>query len=276
MIRDLKKIKNAEERKKIGEKFKYNIKEYSWLSSSANPQKDIEDELRECADEIRDGMTDEEQRDMISKIHSLKAKAFAIAKGEYEPTVRNNIIGYMLMMEEYDAREQKMSFKDIVLGILKGDEQVKEHLRNKHALSLSNMYGIIPAPESFDVEKIEDILTYFDKNYDMVGIDFSDALGRKENKENALVVSSDISSGVRKWTEKSIVQIAGKLPEIALAEAVYDSNDRVEDVAYAKNEQGKVIDRKMKENGKENESRKQENGKQEKGKQKDDVGEIEQ
>ena len=179
-IKGLDKLKNEEEYTEAKRNFDYYMSEYEWVSNSKNPKGEIEDELRECNKELHADMEQDEERNLLSKIQTLKTKYIQVARGEYAANLKGNISALLLMLEQYEASNEKRNFSDLTKGIFKGDPDTKEYLKKKYMLSWSNMYGVTKAPESLNVEPMEDILDYMAKNYDLVDIDLSD---RKDGKE---------------------------------------------------------------------------------------------
>ena len=206
-IKGLDKLKNEEEYTEAKRKFNYYMSEYEWVSNSKNPKGEIEDELRECSKELHADMEQDEERNLLSKIQTLKTKYIQVARGEYAANLKGNISALLLMLEQYEASNEKRNFYDLTKGIFKGDPDTKEYLKKKYMLSWSNMYGITKAPESLNVEPMEEILKDIAKNYDLVDIDLSDREDGKE--ETALVIvyypePGSIEKGIRANINKMV------------------------------------------------------------------------
>ena len=174
MIRSLEKIKTLEEYNIAKKDLDYYVSEYKWVSKSENPKLEIEEEIKACSDELHEGMDYDEELDLLEKIHTLKTKDISIIRGKYKPALRRNITGLVLMMEQFEAANQDISFGELAKGLIKGDTETKEYFRKKYMFTLANMYGSVPAPESLNIESRDDILDYIAKNYDLVDIDLSD------------------------------------------------------------------------------------------------------
>lgn len=180
MIRGLDKIKSIEEYETAKKGLEYCISEYKWISEAENPKQEIEEEIKACNAELRKDMDKKEEFRLLNKIHLLKTKHISIAHGEYKSALKSNINAFVLMIEQFEAANQKMKFTDLVKGIISGSPETKEYMKKKYMFTFANMYGTTPAPVSLNVESMDDILEYIDKNYDLVDIDLSD---RKEEKE---------------------------------------------------------------------------------------------
>ena len=117
------------------------------------------------------------------------------------------------MLEQYEASNEKRNFSDLTKGIFKGDPDTKEYLKKKYMLSWSNMYGITKAPESLNVEPMEEILKDIAKNYDFVDIDLSDR--KDENEETSLAIvykePGSIEKGIRANINKMVEERLGVL-----------------------------------------------------------------
>lgn len=226
MIRGLEKIKSKEEYELAKKDLEYCINEYKWISDSKNPKKDIEDELMKCSatlDDIKekeskspDEKFESEELAVLSRIQTLKTKYFPVVRGEYKSTLRQNITGLVLMLEEFEASNKAVKFGDIVKGILSGDKDMLDYLKKKYMLSLSNMYGAVPAPENLNLEKVSDILEYMAKNYDLATIDLSDSI--KTNGELSMVpiqepvvgIKADVIRSVNEKTDTYIQVLVSK------------------------------------------------------------------
>jgi len=212
-IKGLDKLKNEEEYTEAKRKFNYYMSEYEWVSNSKNPKGEIEDELRECSKELHADMEQDEERNLLSKIQTLKTKYIQVARGEYAANLKGNISALLLMLEQYEASNEKRNFYDLTKGIFKGDPDTKEYLKKKYMLSWSNMYGVTKAPESLNVEPMEDILDYMAKNYDLVDIDLSDRKDGKEETALAIVYTEpgSIEKGIRANINKMVEERLGVL-----------------------------------------------------------------
>lgn len=196
MIKELEKIKSLEEYEIAKKDFEKYMGEYKWISESENPKEEVENKLKECMQQLHFGMEKQDEIEMLSKIHTLKTKYISIARGEYQNQLRQNITGLMMMLEQFEANEKHMPFGEVVKGIFTNDEKTKEYLKNKYMLSLSNMYGVVPAPERLDLERMPDILEYMYQNYDLVTIDLSN------DEEKGLAIIPEPVVGMKKQIEE--------------------------------------------------------------------------
>lgn len=180
MIRGLEKIKSIKDYESIKDGLEYCIREYKWISECEDPKKEVEEQLIACSNKLTSEMDKAKELELLKQIHLLKTKHISIERDEYKPTLKRNINAFVLMLEQYEASKEEFKFTDIVKGIITGNPNVKEHLKKKYMFSFANMYGTTPAPESLNVESMDDILEYMDRNYELVDIDLSD---RKDTKE---------------------------------------------------------------------------------------------
>lgn len=245
-IKGLDKLKSVEEYLDAKRDFDYYMGEYEWLSNSKDPISEIESELKRCSDNLRPNMEHDEELDLLSKIQTLKAKYAKVARGEYATNLKENISALLLMMEQYEATNEKRDFTDLISGILKGDLDTKEYLKKKYMLSWSNMYGITKAPESLCVETMEDILDYMAQNYDLVDIDLSDRKG--DMRETALTIVYTEPGSIEKSIRSSINKLVDDRLKVLDNDAVkgYDGKRRTEVI---KREKQIVHDKKEQEKG---------------------------
>lgn len=198
-IRGLEKIESFEAYNEAKEQLNYYVSEYRWMLEAENsvsedkkPKTVVETELRACSKALRAGMETDDEFKLLARIHELKTKYIAIINEQYKPALKRNINGLVLMIEQFEAAHQNINFTDLVKGILSGDNEVKEYLRKKYTFTLANMYGTAPAPECLNVEKMEDILDYMDKNYSLVDIELEGREARAERlaNENQLAIAT--------------------------------------------------------------------------------------
>lgn len=212
-IKGLDKLKNEEEYTEAKRKFNYYMSEYEWVSNSKNPKGEIEDELRACSKELHADMEQDEESNLLSKIQTLGTKYIRVDRGEYASNLKKNISALLLMLEQYEASNEKRNFADLAKGILKRDPDTKEYLKRKYMLYWSNMYGITKAPESLNVEPIEAIFDFMAKYYDFVDIDLSDRKDENEETSLAIVykVPGSIEKGIRANINKMVEERLGVL-----------------------------------------------------------------
>lgn len=219
MIRSLEKIKTLEEYKLAKKDLDYCVSEYKWVSESENPKLEIEEEIKACSDELHEGMECEEERDLLERIHTLETKYTSIISGKYKAALRRNITGLVLMLEQFEAANQNISFVELAKGIIRGDTGTKEYFRKKYMFTLANMYGSVPAPESLNIESMDDILDYMAKNYDLVDIDLSDRNVR--NEEVGLVPFEEPVVGIK----SKVLEVANREVDKCIEGLSQDSVD---------------------------------------------------
>ncbi len=201
MIQGLEKIKTFEDYELARKDLEYCLHEYKWISDSKNPKKEVEEELKECMKLLRANMDRDEELNLLSRIHTLKTKYIAIVRDEYKNELRTNIIGLFLTTEQFEAASQEVSFSDIITGLLRGNHEIKSYLKKKYMFTLSNIYGIVPAPQSLNIEKMDEILDYIAKNYELVDIDLSD---RNERNEDLSLIPTEEPIGLKADIIKNI------------------------------------------------------------------------
>lgn len=193
-IQGVGKIRTDDEYKLVIENLARDVEEYKHThGNEAKAKAKAEEQMRSEMTKLTKEMDKEEERQTLHKIERLRAKIEFLKDGSYETRLMQNITGYMLMKEEYDAQKEKMPFKDILVGIVKGDLKVKEYLKKKFMLSFSNMYALTPAPVGLDVEPIGSILNRMIRECNLVWINDEDIVRNEE--ETALVpVEGSISA----------------------------------------------------------------------------------
>lgn len=195
----LKKIKSQEEYDDIKNYFEKLVKEYNTMFCQGNnPSEVARNELKDRVENIHQGMTASEER----LLHEAKTKYIMVNRDEYKSNLLENITGTLLMLEQFEASQEKRSFGEIAKGILNGDDDTKEYLRKKYTLDFSNMYGIVPASKNIYVESMDDILDYMEKNYEFVDIDLSDR--HQEVEEQGLTIYNEQPIGIKEAVIKSI------------------------------------------------------------------------
>lgn len=245
-IKGLDKLKSVEEYLEAKRDFDYYISEYEWFSNSKDPISEIESELKKCSDDLRPNMEHDEELGLLSKIQTLKAKYAKVARGEYATNLKENISALLLMMEQYEATNEKRNFPNLIRGILKGDLETKEYLKKKYMLSWSNMYGITKAPESLCVETMEDILDYMAQNYNLVDIDLSD--GKGEMGETALAIVYTEPGSIEKSIRSNIKKLVDDRLKVLDNEDIKDYNSKLK-TETIKREKQIVHDKKEQEKG---------------------------
>lgn len=225
MIRGLEKIKSMDEYNSVKKDLEYYISEYKWISDEKitsnglkNHKEEAENELKACMQQLHFGMEKEEELNLLAKIQVLKTKCILIANDKYKPALKSNINGLVLMMEEFEASHQGLNFKDVIKGALKGDKETKEYLKKKYMFTLANMYGTAPAPESLNVESMDDILDYMERTYDFVDIDLSDRVKQNETalityEEPVVGIRAQIIEAMNKEAENCIKQLGDSINE---------------------------------------------------------------
>lgn len=195
----LKKIKTQEEYEDIKTYFEKLVKEYNTIfCQENNPNEVVKNELKSKIEDIHRGMSIDEEREL----HEAKTKYIMVNRDEYKSSLLENITGTLLMMEQFEATQEKRSFGEVAKGVLSGDDNTKEYLRKKYTLDFSNMYGIVPASRNIYVESMNDILDYMEKNYEFVDIDLSDR--HQEVEEQGLTLYAEPIVGLKESVIKSI------------------------------------------------------------------------
>jgi hypothetical protein len=218
MIRGLEKIKSEQEHELIRAELDYYIKELAWIRKSVNPAKDVETELAKLINVLRKDMDEEEERELLERIHSLKTKYSAIKEKRYENTLRQNITACLLLIEQYEAEKENRSLLDVLKGIFTNNKETMDYFQRKYMVSLSNAYGLTPSAVNLNLESIEEILEYIAKNYDLVGIQIV-----LDKTENQLTVADEkenpIKSKIVEITNNYISEnINEETPELTEAE----------------------------------------------------------
>lgn len=207
MIRGLEKIKSKEEYDAVKSGLEYYIKEYIWLKKCDNPIAEVESEIKSCINKLRKDMDEKEELELLRRIHLLKAKYIAIRENKYENDLKRNISADFLRVEQYDASQEKTTFMSIISGLLKNDTDIKNYLKRKYMLTISNAYGVIPTAVDLNLEKVEDILKYISDNYNLAGIN------ELETSSKDLIIAHEKDKpGVRQvleMTEEYINEIDG-------------------------------------------------------------------
>lgn len=195
----LKKIKSQEEYDNIRIYFEKLVKEYNTTFCQENDPKEVAvNELKNKVESIHQNMTANEEREL----HEAKTKCIMVDHDEYKSNLLENITGTLLMMEQFEASQEKRSFGEIARGLLYGDDDIKEYLRRKYTLDFANMYGMVPASRNIYVESMDDILDYMEKNYEFVDIDLSDR--HQEVEEQGLIIYNEQTTKMKEAVIKSI------------------------------------------------------------------------
>lgn len=231
----LKKIKTQEEYEDIKAYFEKLIKEYNIMfCQENNPNEVAKNELKGKIEDIHKGMSVDEEREL----HEAKTKYIMVNRDEYKTNLLENITGTLLMMEQFEATQEKRSFGAVAKGVLNGDADTKEYLRKKYTLDFSNMYGIVPASRNIYVESMDDILDYMEKNYEFVDIDLSDR--HQEVEEQGLTLYAEPVVGLKESVIKSIQKSSVRAFDEAISK---DNAEKVNEKGNAEIEKHKVISR---------------------------------
>lgn len=196
----LQKLKTNEEYSETRAYFEKLVKEYNDLfCGDKDPKALARDDFKDKIENVHKGMSLEEEK----KLHEAKTKYIMTSREVYKSNLLENITGTLLMMEEFEARQEKRPFIEIARGVLSGDDDVKEYLRKKYSLDLANMYGLVPATKNIYVESMDDILDYMEKNYEFVDVDLSDR-HEKPEEEKGLTIYSEQPTAIKEAVIKSI------------------------------------------------------------------------
>ena len=151
----LSKIKGDEEFQKNNEDLQYYLEEHRWFVSHDSDEsriQDIDKKLDEYREKLGEAKDREERKQIYSDLHALKVKYLRVKNGTYDSVLRNNIKAEMIMLDEYDTRRHKIPFGKVVMGLLKGDANVKEYARKKLVFALNNSFGMVEKPYDLKLE----------------------------------------------------------------------------------------------------------------------------
>lgn len=170
MYKGLTKIKTNEEYEEKKQELKYYVDEYSWITKSQNPLKDMKEKIGKLLDGYNAEDVKEQQLEALRAIHRLQVKYASVRKGEYPAVLKRNITATLIQIEQYEASIEKYPAFQMLKGVITGNQDIKNHLRRKHLLSKANDVRVAPGAIDLNTESIEDILEYIDKNYNLVDI----------------------------------------------------------------------------------------------------------
>lgn len=198
-IRPLDQIKTMEDYHYWREQLDYYLEEYDTFSNkdTKTSAMDVYEQFQSTKANLAIENSENEKL-----MNILANKYERIKNGTYESDVKNNINAIVLMLERFEASNQKMGFAQVLKGILTGDQEVIEYLKKKYNFTLANMYGIVAAPEALDIQSSESILDYMAKTYNFVDIDVSEI--SKKTEEKSLIVYQEPVIGTRLRVAKEI------------------------------------------------------------------------
>lgn len=235
MYKGLTKLKSEEEYEAKKAELKYYVEEYTWISNSKEPLKDITLRMRSMLDRLEKEESKDAQTDLLKNIHALQVKYTTIKKGEYVPTLKQNITACLVLIEQYEASLEKHSPLKIALGMISGNPEIKSYLQRRFMVSSANRNYAAPSAVDLRLEKMEDILEYIDKNYNLVEI-------KLPTSETGLVLVNDelenpVKQRIQDMTDRFLMQNEKK-EEIKSVEDKSDVNiDRQRTISKPKNKE---------------------------------------
>lgn len=212
MYKGLTKLKSEEEYEAKKAELKYYVEEYTWISNSKEPLKDITLRMRSMLDRLEKEENKDVQTDLLKAIHALQVKYITIKKEEYIPTLKQNITASLVLIEQYEASLEKHSPLKIAFGMLSGNPEIKSYLQRRFIVSSANRNYAAPNAVDLRLEKMEDILEYIDKNYNLVEI-------KLPTSETGLVlvneeVENPVKTKIQEMTEEFLVQNVKRAEDI--------------------------------------------------------------
>lgn len=235
MYKGLVKLKSEEEYEAKKAELKYYVEEYTWISNSKEPLKDITLRMRSMLDKLEKEENQDVQTELLKNIHALQVKYTTIKKGEYVPTLKQNITASLVLIEQYEASLEKHSPLKIAFGMVSGNPEIKSYLQRRFIVSSANRNYAAPSAVDLRLEKMEDILEYIDKNYNLVEI-------KLPTSETGLVLVNDelenpVKQRIQDMTDKFLMQNEKK-EEIKTVEDKSDANiDRHRTISKQKNKE---------------------------------------
>ena len=212
MYKGLEKIKTYEEYGEKKQELKYYVDEYSWITKAKEPLTDITNQIKELLAELdNEDITQEEQLRILKGIHLLQIKYLSIKREEYPSILKRNITATFILIEQYEASLEQHSPWQVIKGVITGNAEIKSYLQRKYMVSKVNDNRAAQSAVNLNVEKIEDILGYIEKNYNLVDI-------KMPKEENALMPVEDIGidNPVQKQVqEKTEAFIASELQKVS-------------------------------------------------------------
>ncbi len=116
-IRPLKSIRTKEEYDEYKNSLERYLTEYKWYTcTKPTPTAQVLEHKAECFDE----------NEMTAK-HALQSRAVLVQNGEYLNVLKQNITAYLLAITEFDAKEENISFLDVVRGLTKKKKNREEY-----------------------------------------------------------------------------------------------------------------------------------------------------
>ncbi|MBO5179751.1 MAG: hypothetical protein J6B87_05345 [Clostridia bacterium] len=212
MYKGLEKIKTYEEYGEKKQELKYYVDEYSWITKSKEPLTDITNQMKKLLDELDNAdITQEDQLRVLKGIHLLQIKYLSVKRGEYLAILKRNITATFILIEQYEASLEKHSPWQVIKGVITGNVEIKNYLQRKYMISKVNDTRAAQSAVNLNVEKIEDILGYIEKNYNLVDIKIP-----KDETALMLVEDIDMDNPVQKQVqEKTEAFIVNELEKLS-------------------------------------------------------------
>lgn len=222
MYKGLTKLKTKEEYEAKKTELKYYVDEYTWITSSKEPLKDITMRMREMLDGLEKEENQENQLGLLKNIHVLQVKYTSVKKGEYISDLKQDITAALVLIEQYEATLEKHSPAKVAVGVLTGNPEIKSYLQRRYRVASANRNYAAPNAIDLRMEKIEDILNYIDKNYNLVEI-------KVPKMETGLVpVNTEIDNPVQRQIQEMTEAFLSERVKIHENEAKLKHNDKSE------------------------------------------------
>lgn len=165
------KIKNKEQCEDMKSSLDEYVKQYKWVCNTENPFEVILKTLDTYSEKLKsDSISDGEKAEVLGDAHSLKGVFASIKANEYKPFLLRNIMSIVLSVEDYEASLEHRSPFNVISGVIKGDAGVKDFLKRKYAFYMTRVTGSLSAPTDPRLEKIDDIISYISRNYELYGL----------------------------------------------------------------------------------------------------------
>lgn len=217
MYRDIEKIKTAEEYEATRKEIDYYVNEYNWVLNSKNPEKEVEEKVKELMSKMDRAQTKEEELETLRAIHLLQNKYVSIKNGRYAADLKRNITANLIRVEQYEASLEQRTAMDVLKGIIRNDSATKDYLQRKYMISLVNTQGIIPDPVNLRLESPEDIIEYIGEHYNLVGIEVP------KREEMSLVATEEVErNALEKLLNKKAEE---RINESSTIEKTIDNKD---------------------------------------------------
>ncbi len=165
------KIKNREQCEDMKASLDEYVRQYRWVCNTENPFETILKTLDTYSEKLKsDSVGEDEKAEVLGDAHSLKGIFASIKANEYKPFLLRNIMSIVLSVEDFEASLEHRSPFNIISGVVKGDAGVKDFLKRKYAFYMTRVTGSLAAPADPRLEKVEDIISFISRNYELYGL----------------------------------------------------------------------------------------------------------